>query len=81
MSELIAEIDRNFAELTKTVEQKKETVPEKETAADKDTYPIYQLKDTAPVDYHFHPLDELQAKGLTVTMTKIPRPLTSWKQR
>lgn len=68
-SELIAEIDRNFAELTKTTEQVKETVPEKETAADKDTYTIYQLKDNTPVDYHFRPLDELQAKGLTVTTT------------
>lgn len=68
-SELIAEIDRNFAELTKTTKQVKETVPEKETAADKDTYTIYQLKDSTPVDYHFRPLDELQAKGLTVTKT------------
>ena len=68
-SELIAEIDRNFAELTKTVEQEKGALPEKETAADKDTYTIYQLKDNTPVDYHFRPLDELQAKGLTVTMT------------
>ena len=32
-------------------------------------YTIYQLKDNTPVDYHFRPLDELQAKGLTVTMT------------
>lgn len=68
-SELIAEIDRNFAELTKTVEQEKGALPEKETAADKDTYTIYQLKDNTPVDYHFRPLDELQEKGLTVTMT------------
>lgn len=68
-SELIAEIDRNFAELAKTVEQEKGALPEKETAADKDTYTIYQLKDNTPVDYHFRPLDELQAKGLTVTMT------------
>ena len=61
-SELIAEIDRNFAELTKTVEQEKGALPEKETAADKDTYTIYQLKDNTPVDYHFRPLDELQEK-------------------
>lgn len=60
---------RELAELTKTVEQEKGALPEKETAADKDTYTIYQLKDNTPVDYHFRPLDELQAKGLTVTMT------------
>ena len=62
-SELIAEIDRNFAELTKTVEQEKGALPEKETAADKDTYTIYQLKDNTPVDYHFRPLDDCRQKG------------------
>lgn len=68
-SELIAEIDRNFAELTQTVEQEKEAVPEKETATDKDTYTIYQLKDSTPAEYHFRPLNGLQTKGLTVTKT------------
>ena len=68
-SELIAEIDRNFAELTQTVEQEKEAVPEKETATDKDTYTIYQLKDSTPTEYHFRPLNGLQTKGLTVTKT------------
>ena len=68
-SELIAEIDRNFAELTQTVEQEKEAVPEKETATDKDTYTIYQLKDSTLAEYHFRPLNGLQTKGLTVTKT------------
>ena len=30
------------------------------------TFSIYQLKDNVPVDYHFRPLDELQAKGLSI---------------
>lgn len=55
-SKLIKDIDRNFAELTKENEQEK---------AD-NTFSIYQLKDNVPVDYHFRPLDELRAKGLSV---------------
>ena len=31
------------------------------------TFSIYQLKDDAPVDYHFRPMEELQRKGLIAT--------------
>lgn len=32
-----------------------------------DTFSIYQLKDDAPVDYHFRSMEDLQKKGLVVT--------------
>ena len=31
---------------------------------DENTFTIYQLKDNAPIDYHFRPLEEIREKGL-----------------
>lgn len=48
-------------------ERVQNTPPNKEsTEPDKSTFTIYQLKDNAPREYHFRPLNELQEKGLSV---------------
>ena len=48
---------------------KEPSMPEKsaETAPEKDTYTIYQLKEDVPRDYHFRGYRELTESGLSVT--------------
>lgn len=72
-SELIKDIDKNFAELTKDKEQ----VQEAQGKATENSFTIYQLKDSAAREYHFRPLSELQDKGLIVDPANYDRIYTA----
>lgn len=62
-----AKHDGIFGMETEAWERVQNTPPDKEsTEPDKSTFTIYQLKDNAPREYHFRPLNELQEKGLPV---------------